>query len=229
MSSSDRGSDNEEGFGLDEAYSVETPDDSRRLYAKWSASYDFDFIAHNRYVYHQHVVDALLTANGSDLALDGAILDVGCGTGVVGGALRALVPNPIDGIDISPEMMSQAATKHGDDGVPIYRSLIEADLTKQTSLGTDSYAAIISTGTFTHGHLGPEPIDELLRVAAPGACCAIGVNAEHWKALSFDKWFASRAADGRITDFKLVDVPIYAADSGEHANDRANVALFRVL
>jgi len=42
----------------------------------------------------------------------------------------------------------------------------------------DSAYGGISVGTFTHGHVGPEAIDELLRVAGPGTLFAMGSNAE---------------------------------------------------
>ena len=34
----------EDALGLDEAYSVKTPEDNRRLYAKWAATYESSFV-----------------------------------------------------------------------------------------------------------------------------------------------------------------------------------------
>ena len=35
---------NDDALGLDEAYSVKTPEDNKRLYAKWAATYDSSFV-----------------------------------------------------------------------------------------------------------------------------------------------------------------------------------------
>ncbi len=34
----------DKALGLDEAYSVKTPEDNRRLYAKWAATYESSFV-----------------------------------------------------------------------------------------------------------------------------------------------------------------------------------------
>lgn len=210
---------------LDLAYSLETPDDSRRLYARWASTYDETFIERTGYVYPENVVGIFLDAGGS---AGGAVLDVGCGTGVVGVALGDVGEVVVDGIDISSEMLDVAREKLTVHGTPAYRDLIEADLTETIPIGDDVYAGIISTGTFTHGHLGPDALDELIRVAAPTAVCAIGINAEHYAELGFDRWFASRSEEGRVTSPHLINVSIYEAMEGEHAGDRAEVAVFQV-
>ncbi|MDH3441269.1 MAG: hypothetical protein OEM63_10990 [Gammaproteobacteria bacterium] len=40
----------EQKLGLDDAYSVETPEDNIRLYADWASTYESDFVASNGYV-----------------------------------------------------------------------------------------------------------------------------------------------------------------------------------
>lgn len=224
------GEPNDEGGGFDlaDAYSVETPGDNRRLYAAWASTYDSEFIASHGYVYHESVVAALLDRCHPD----GPVLDVGCGTGVVGVELRRRGVEVVDGVDLSAEMLAVAATKEHADGSPVYRSLIEADLTATTSLDRGAYSAVVSAGTFTHGHLGPDPIDELLAVSRPGAVLALGVNARHFDDSGFADWFAAAIADGRVRDLEIVEHPIYdearysADDAAEHAGSTAAVAVF---
>jgi SAM-dependent methyltransferase len=218
--------DNADDVGLDAAYSLETPDDNRRLYAKWASTYDEDFIGPTGYVYHENVAAAFLDAGGS---AGGSILDVGCGTGIVGVALSDIGEKKIDGIDISPEMIEVARLKQNVFGERAYRSLYVADLTVPLDIPDDSYMGILSTGTFTHGHLSPEPIRELTRIAAPAAVCAIGVNADHYVAMGFDALFGELAGNGTISSPDIIDVSVYEAMTGEHAGTRANVALFQVL
>ena len=131
---------------LSEAYAVETPDDNRDLYARWASTYESGFIARHEYVYHQGVAAVFAEAAGPD---DAPVLDVGCGTGLVGVALRALGVDAIDGLDLSPEMLDEARTKVDGDGSPVYGDLHVGDLTAVLDLPDGGVASVISAGTFT--------------------------------------------------------------------------------
>ena len=207
------------------AYSVETPDDSRNLYRRWASTYDEDFVDASGYVYHDNVVHAFLDAGG---AAGGVIADVGSGTGVVGVALGNLGVGNIDGLDISPEMIEVAHAKQTVHGTPAYRNLIEADLTVGVPVEDDTYHGIISTGVFTHGHLGPDALGEIVRIAAPTALCAIGINEHFYEEHRFDGWFADAAKSGKINVPELISVQIYEEMGGEHGGTRAVVAIFTV-
>ena len=152
---------------------------------------------------------------------------MGCGTGIVGVCLRAGGIEIIDGIDISPPMLAEAGKKKTKDGVPVYRNLIAADLTQKLDIPDAQYAGLISTGTFTHGHLGPDSLDELWRVAAPGAQCAIGVRSTHYESAGFGEKLSADVANGTITQPKLVEVNMYSTqtDNPEHASDKALIVV----
>jgi len=209
---------NERKLGLADAYAVRTPDDNRALYRDWAATYESDFADARGYVYHLEVARLFAAAVPP---IDGPVLDVGCGTGIVGVALRELGVEVIDGIDISPEMLAEAARKQ------TYRSLTEADLTRALAIADDTYAGITSVGTFTHGHLGPEPLRELVRVTRPRGLLAIGINAEHYASEGFEALLSELAGTGAITEPVLHDVRIYEAADDEWADDLASVAVFR--
>lgn len=207
---------------LDAAYAVENPDDNRKLYANWADTYESDFIAESRYVYHRHVAEIFA---GGFADLGSPVLDVGCGTGVVGQQLRALGVEVIDGIDISPEMLSKARAKTDGKG-RVYRDLIEADLTGSIDIDSDRYAGIISAGTFTHGHLGPEALLEILRVARPGARCTIGINASHFEQRGFRDWLDRRADEAAIGPYEIIDAIIYIDADEDNLDQVARVAVF---
>ena len=61
------------------AYALKTPEDSKRLYADWAESYDQDFAAGHGYVYPQRLSSIL-----AECGAEGPLLDIGCGTGLVG-------------------------------------------------------------------------------------------------------------------------------------------------
>jgi ubiquinone/menaquinone biosynthesis C-methylase UbiE len=213
---------------VDDAYSVETPDDNVRLYADWADSYDADFVARQGYVYHQKVADLLIEKRAD---IKGAVLDVGCGTGIVGVELRAGGFSAVDGIDISPQMLEKSREKTCADGTRVYRNLIPADLTQRLDIRDNEYAALVSAGTFTHGHLGPESLDELWRIAAPGAVCVIGINAAHYESMGFGEKLSADVASGKITGMTTVQVDIYSAKSSDanHFGDKALVVVTQVV
>src|SRR5215204_905844 len=163
--SGDEATTPDDSVSLEDAYALSTPDDSRELYARWAATYESGFVQDNLYVIPQQV--AAVFAEVGDPA--GPALDVGCGTGLAG---QALVGDgrgwTIDGVDISPEMLAAAATKRRADGSPTYRRLFEADLTVPVDEAAGQYAGVFSSGTFTHGHLGPPALHGLLRLGRPG-------------------------------------------------------------
>lgn len=192
------------------AYALDGPEASRALYARWATTYESGFIAESGYRYHLHVARIFAEHCRASIGADEAVLDAGCGTGLAGQALRALGPVLIDGLDISPEMLAEAAAKRVTDE-PIYRRLIEADLTQPLPLADHTYAGALSVGTFTHGHVGPEALHEVVRVMRPDARLAIGVNAAHFTTTGFAAALEAFVAAGRITDLRYVDTPIYLA------------------
>ncbi len=204
-------------LGLEAAYALETPDDNRALYRDWAATYETDFIEPRGYVYHRNVVSCFADDQTNT---DQPVLDVGCGTGIVGVALAELGYVAIDGVDISPEMLDQARAKDA------YRDLMVGDLTTTISPADNTYVGIISVGTFTHGHLGPESLGELIRVGRINCRYAIGINAEHYTSMGFARWFEIAEARGAISPPVMESVVIYANASDERADDRAMVARF---
>lgn len=209
------------------AYAVDGPEASRALYARWATTYETDFIAESGYRYHERVAAVFAQHCLAAVASDEAVADVGCGTGIVGEALVRHRQVIVDGLDISPEMLQQAARKVHD-GAPVYRRLTEVDLTAPLGIDANSYAGLISAGTFTHGHLGPEVLDALLAIVRPGGRCAIGVNAAHFISHGFAATFEQLIEAGRIDHLQLVDVAIYADDDRTDPDQYAHVATFTV-
>ena len=205
--------------GLTDAYALNGPEDIARLYAGWADSYDTGFAAGMAYRLPAEVASAFLRAGPPE----GAVLDAGAGTGLLAAALRGLgFAGALDGIDLSEAMLERARAKG------LYRALHRVDLTRPLPpLGP--YAGIVSSGTFTHGHVGPDALPGLLALAAPGALVALSVNAGVWEALRFPA-----ALDALpIRDLDLTEVAIYgqaaALADPAHAADRALIVTFRTL
>ncbi len=215
-------------FDVDDAYAIKTPADSVRLYGEWADTYDSGFVDRESYVVYLRVAEIFLRQQSR---INGAVLDVGCGTGIVGVELRKGGVEIIDGVDISPPMLIEAGKKRSQDDVPVYRNLFDADLTKTLDLPDNQYAGLVSAGTFTHGHLGPEPLDELWRVAGPGAHCAICVRSTHFESAHFGEKLSNDVDRGTITKPDLIEVNLYSAETRnlEHANDTALIVVCQVV
>lgn len=200
---------------LDSAYALKTPEDSRRLYAEWAETYDQSFAETHDYIVPAQVAAAYKAAGGI-----GPLLDVGAGTGLCGQALAKLGLGPVDATDISPDMLEVARRKN------IYQNLFTADLSGRLPVGDASYEGVVSSGTFTHGHVGPEAIDELLRITHPGGLLALSINKDHYLAGGFEAKLQN--LQGRIIDLRLSEVAIYGAGAqGAHKDDTVFLALFR--
>lgn len=215
-------------FNVDDAYAVKTPADNIRLYGEWAETYDEDLVEKIGYVVYLRVAEHMIRQRP---LIKGPVLDVGCGTGLVGEYLRKGGIETIDGIDISPQMLAESGKKKAQNGDPVYRRLITADLTNKLDIPDSQYAGLISAGTFTKGHLGPGSLDELWRIAASGAVCVIGVNSTHYEAARFGEKLSGDVATGTITEPDTVEVKMYSdkTNNPQHADDKYLIVMCQVV
>jgi predicted TPR repeat methyltransferase len=215
----------EEVLGLDEAYSVKTPDDNRRLYAKWAATYESSFVDAKQYRYPKAIAEVF----NDVLPAVTRVLDIGTGTGLTGMYVTRLRPEVvIDGMDISPEMLAQAQRKTREDGSVVYRALYERDLTVAVPNENEPYEALFSSGTFTHGHLGPECLRNLLPLLAHDGWLVVGVNNEHFESKGFAGELDSLVALGAIQTPEILRIDVYEPGS-VHYGDQARVIITRAI
>ena len=70
-----------------------------------------------------------------------------------------------------------------------YVTLFEADLNKVLSIDSEAYEAMICIGTFTHGHVGPDCLDELFRILKPGGKFVTAIRKNFLDPSGFGKKF----------------------------------------
>jgi SAM-dependent methyltransferase len=201
-------------YDLDNAYRIDGPAEARQMYGAWAATYDESFGAAWGYIAPREIAGLLRGA----VDPGAEILDIGAGTGLVAEHLRGLT---VDALDITPEMLEAARPKG------LYRRLLLGDLTKALDIPDASYDAVVSSGTFTHGHVGPECLPELLRITRPGAVFACGTIAPVLDGAGFGSALARLVAHGRITPVTWHDIPIYEGADHPHKDDRGLVMVFR--
>ena len=107
--------------------------------------------------------------------------------------MNSLKPNDIIGILGGGQlgrMLAQAAAKG------IYRDLLRADLTRPIDIKARAYEAIICVGAFGNGHVGPENLPEIIRIAEPGAPIVIYMNGMPYEEDDYPNHFARLEAAG---------------------------------
>ena len=201
---------------LQSAYNLKSPDDNIKLYSAWAETYDNSFIINMQYKLHFAVADEFVLKGGR-----GLILDVGAGTGALAQALLQKGKFSIEATDISEEMLKVAESKK------IYKRSFLSDLTKEIPMKNDIYDGVVSSGTFTHGHVGPNAIVELVRVTKLGGLVTISVNEKHWIALNFEN--EVEKLNKYIRNYTLKKISIYGEQSThDHKDDKAIILTIKV-
>ena len=201
------------------AYNLSTPDDNRKYYEGFAPFYDSVFVKDLGYTYPSVIANLLL----EKFKVDGPICDIGCGTGLVASEIKKIAPKAvIDGVDISQDMIQISREKN------IYRDLVELNLEGSLDPLLKNYSAVVSAGTFTHGHLGSETLKHLISHFNLGTKFVIGINFDHYHTKGFEKQLNSLIKSGLISSFELSEVKVYNKDNEalNIKNSKACVCLF---
>ena len=150
------------------------------VYRDWAKKYDYD---------NDHVLGtvsqpksvSLLSTRLKDKTAK--IIDVGCGTGLVGEKLKAKDFIYFDGLDISKDMLSIAKSRG-------YRNLFLGSLNKQLPVLDDAYDAAMCIGVFTHGHVSSDGFNELCRIVKPGGYVCFTINEGVFEEYGFKEMIA---------------------------------------
>jgi predicted TPR repeat methyltransferase len=148
----------------DRVLSATCKEELATVYGEWAEHYDKDLIDEMGYV-APAIASQLLQGYAENQHI--RILDAGCGH--QNGYLN------LEGFDYSVQMLERARDKG------VYARLHQGDLTDRLDLPGNSYDAIISVGTFTCGHVGPEAFDELIRITKPGGHLCFTVRDQAWE------------------------------------------------
>lgn len=198
---------------LDAVYGATSASELSHAYDEWAQSYDTD-MADVGYR-HPSVAIGLLSRylpSGS-----APILDAGAGTGLMGELLGVMGYPEVDALDASKGMLEIARSKS------IYRELHHAFLGQTLPFPSGGYAAAVSTGVFTAGHVGVEGLPELVRVVRPDGLIVLTVKMTIWQG-GFEEYLVESERDGVID---LVEVtPSYASmPTGTETSPCVGVAL----
>ena len=180
---------NTQGLKLYDSLDLSESENKKKLldiYQKWAALYDKDnddelgtvSQPNSVQIFQRYVKDK-----------SKYIIDVGCGTGLVGLQLKKLGYKNFDGVDISQEMINIAIDRG-------YASLFLGNLNETLPIKSNQYEAAICVGVFTHGHVGPSRLEELTRIVKPGGILCFTVNEDVYESYGFDEAIKSQELAG---------------------------------
>ena len=150
------------------------------VYRDWAKKYDYD---------NDHVLGTVSQPKSVNLLSTrlkdktAKIIDVGCGTGLVGEKLKAKDFIYFDGLDISKDMLSIAKSRG-------YRNLFLGSLNKQLPVLDDAYDAAMCIGVFSHGHVSSDRFNELCRIVKPGGYVCFTINEGVFEEYGFKEMIA---------------------------------------
>lgn len=138
------------------------------IYDAWAASYDADHRRNGWRVILNHLAyTATLCLSG-----DAPILDLGCGTGLLGRELRSFGFEHLCGLDVSTASLALAET------AGTYHSLHRKELGQPLDFASNSFAALVASGVFTRRQVPLDALDEVLRVLRPGGLFIVVLRVE---------------------------------------------------
>jgi len=135
--------------------------DRIKFYDDWCDTYNEDLVVVGNYTGHTKCVEAFLKL---ELNRNVTILDLACGTGLLGREVGQHGYEHVDGLDASPGMLGQAR-KEG-----IFREYIRAMVDELGSIpiNGETYDVVMCSNGFAPGQIYPSAIPEILRVLRPG-------------------------------------------------------------
>lgn len=157
------------GAGLSNLGAAEEPSHVVARYDQWVDDYETDVL---RWGYR--VPEVIAGMVGSE---PGPILDAGCGTGLVGAALRAVLPAGVEivGVDASPDSVTRAAAAGSYDRTEV------VDLAVTLPMTDAAFAVVVCGGVLTYIDDTEAVLREFLRVTRREGRVIFSQRTDKWE------------------------------------------------
>ena len=186
---------------LERCYELKTAHEVRAFYERHAGAYDVVLRETVGYVAPE-VTARIFAEHIEDLSA--RIIDLGCGTGFAGEALRMHGYSCVDGADFAEPMLREARAKG------VYRELLTLDLNDPSALHGLRYDAAISVGSFGEAHIGPGALDGVLPFIASGGIFCVCVNERCIGEIGFGAKFREMHERGAVEILSFTRHPYHA-------------------
>lgn len=187
-------------------------DDITRYYDEWARRYDRDL---DEWAYAApDVAASMLLARGPDVT---RLLDAGCGTGLVGRALRRRgFAGELVGVDVSAESLGHA------DLTTAYQETSIADLQRRLDFDDDAFDGLICVGVMTYVPDVERSWREFARVVRPGGLVVVTQREDLWEERRCQAAIDALASDGVWVPIEVTDAQPYLPGNDDYG-DRIGV------
>lgn len=191
----------------------------RSYYDRWTPSYEADVLS---WGYEAPQAAAEFLAERLDP--EAQILDAGCGTGLVGRALKAKGFHDVVGVDISSDSLDLAAK------TTAYRALTEADFSDlPVNLLDDSFGAVVSVGVLSYLSNLEEVLREFCRVVEPSGIIVVTERTDLFKERKTGEVFEALQADETWKILTVTNPQPYIPGHPEFADIDVHFGVFEAL
>lgn len=184
------------------------PQNVKQFYDDWAKNYNLDTTCSE---YTGPAISAKLLSQYLP-AKSSKLLDAGCGTGLVGIELQTLGYDRVDGFDLSDSMAAKAiatgAYQQVMGGIDMMRAA--------ENFAGASYAAVLSVGVFTLGHVPPEALMVLLQLANPGGLMLISTRTHYYDQTNFQLVIDDLIDSGQVELLQVIRDAPYNNDGDGH-------------
>lgn len=189
----------------------------KNFYAHWASDYDDD-TSDLRYTACELAYRLFISLPKSDfLHVDIhdksiRIMDVGCGTGLMGRTLYQNGYATIDGCDLSLEMTQEAAKLN------IYDNLT-SNININKSINPDwknSYDCCFSVGVFTPGHFEPTALNQIIDMTKPGGLIVLSTRLAYYETSDYQQVSDQLEHEKKVKLLKVEKNQPYTNDSTAH-------------
>lgn len=174
-------------------YSSRNNQELAERYDQWAKEYDSDLERDFHYQGPKHTAEVF----GRIVKKDARVLDAGAGTGLMGQALANLGYDNLVAMDLSLGMLDEAKKKH------VYREFFQMVMGEPLDFPTNSFDAVVSTGTLTVGHAPASSLDELVRITKPAGYIIYTLRPDLYETSGFKEKQSALESEGK---WKLTEV-----------------------
>ena len=178
---------------MSEADQPESSADVAAMYDDWvvDGAYERDVAAWG-YDLPDRVAALLAGRSVSQPTGGGTVLDAGCGTGLVGAALRKRGVPDVVGVDVSLASLERARRSGA------YRGVAQVDLEGRLPVADGAVDAVVNVGVLEYLPDPAATLEEFVRVVAPGGVVVVTHRSDLWEADDLDGVLDDLRAAGSV-------------------------------